>query len=192
MDVSDIDFNKINSLLGYDEKLDESTKEVLLSCEEELKKTMNPLFTYKIFDLSDDEIKKCEFKLVGKSIKEHLKGCSKVAFICATLSSGVDVLIRKKTVTSMAEAHMIDSVASIAIEQVLDKAEEIIMKDYIGCEKTSRFGLGYGDFPITGQKQFLEVLNANNLVGVCVNEASMLTPTKSVTCIIGISEAESD
>ena len=49
-----------------------------------------------------------------------------------------------------------------------------------------RFGLGYGDFPLTGQKQFLDILDAGRRIGVCVNSGMTLVPTKSVTCIIGL------
>ena len=51
--------------------------------------------------------------------------------MCATLSGGVDSLIRKKQIVSMAEAMVTDSLASAVIEQVCDKAEEIILKEYI-------------------------------------------------------------
>ena len=38
------------------------------------------------------------------------------------------------------------------------------MRDYEGYDKTFRYGLGYGDFPITKQKDFLEMLDANRQV----------------------------
>lgn len=46
--------------------------------------------------------------------------------------------------------------------------------------------MGYGDFPLTGQKQFLDILDAGRRIGVCVNSGMTLVPTKSVTCIIGL------
>ena len=81
---------------------------------------------------------------------------------------------------------MIDSLASAAIEQVCDEAEKRILKDFPEYEHTWRFGLGYDDFPLEGQKEFLEILDAPKRIGVCVNESMMLTPTKSVTCVIGL------
>ncbi len=87
----------------------------------------------------------------------------------------------------MAEAMMIDNMASYLVEKACDRAEEIIMEDF-DADKTFRYGLGYGDFPITKQKEFLNLLDASRQVGVHVNEASMLMPTKSVTCLIGIKD----
>ena len=67
-----------------------------------------------------------------------------------------------------------------------DTAEEIILKDFKEYEHTWRFGLGYGDFPLELQGQFLDILDAPKRIGVCVNSSMMLTPTKSVTCVIGL------
>lgn len=185
--TEDIDFKEVLKTLGYeDESLDDSVKELLLICEKELKETINACFVYRVFDYKNEEMIDSGFELEGDTVKEHLKDSEKCICICGTLGSEVDNLIRKKQVTSMAEAMMVDKMASFLTESVLDEAEEIIMRDYEGYDKTFRYGLGYGDFPITKQKDFLEMLDANRQVGVHVNDASMLMPTKSVTCIIGI------
>ena len=73
----------------------------------------------------------------------------------------------------------------IAMLQEIDPEIEIL-KDFPNLEHTWRFGLGYGDFPLTGQRKFLDILDAPKRIGVCVNESLLLTPTKSVTCIIGL------
>lgn len=181
--------NKSEALryLGYKEgNPDEKTKELLLHCENELLNTIKPNYVYKVFDLENDKVVGTNFSLVGNSIKNHLKGCSKVIFLCATLSTDVDKLIRVKQITAMSEAVLIDALASTAIEQVLDRVENIIMEDFKEYEHTWRFGVGYGDFPISLQKDFLEVLDAPKRISVCANESMMLVPTKSVTCVIGL------
>ena len=185
--IEDIDFDEALRYLGYGEKApDSKTKELLLLCESRLKKVVDGKFVYKVFDVMDGQIPTVNFKLEGQAIQRHLKNCEKVIFMCATLSGGVDLLIRKMQITGMAEAMITDSLASAMIEQVCDKAEEVILKDFDGYEHTWRFGLGYDDFPLAYQKQFLEVLDAPKRIGVCVNQSLMLTPTKSVTCGIGL------
>ena len=187
--ISDNDYKEVLKTLGYEnDSLDESVKELLLVCERELKEVINACFVYRVFDYKDETLVDSGFELEGKTIKEHLDGFNKCACLCATLGGEVDTLIRKKQVTSMAEAMMIDNIASFLIEKACDHAEEIIMENFNGCEKTFRYGLGYGDFPIEKQKEFLDMLEASRQVGVHVNEASMLMPTKSVTCLIGIKD----
>lgn len=173
--------------MGYKSKnVDYVTQKLLNDCEKELLNEIEPKFVYKIFDLKDGEIVGADFPLDGESIKKHLEGCSKVIFLCATLSGGADKIIRKNEVISMAKALITDALASAAIEQVCDIAEDIILKDYKGLDKTWRFGIGYGDFLLENQNKFLNILDAYKRVGVCVNNAGIMTPTKTVTCIIGL------
>lgn len=185
--IKDINFDEALRYLGYGGTApDEKTKELLLSCGKQLQNAMEGKFVYKVFDLEEGQIKNSNFILQGQAIQNHLKNCEKVIFMCATLSGGVDLLIRRKQITGMAEAIVTDSLASAMIEQVCDKAEEIMLKDFPEYEHTWRFGLGYDDFPLDCQKQFLEILDAPKRIGVCVNNSMMLTPTKSVTCVIGL------
>ena len=44
----------------------------------------------------------------------------------------------------------------------------------------------YGDFPIEMQPAICEALESNKKIGVFVNESLLLSPSKSVTAIIGI------
>lgn len=185
--IENINVSEALRYLGYGSNVpDKVTKELLSLCVEELQEAMESKFIYRVFELQNGQTPESTFRLEGQAIARHLEGCTKVIFMCATLSSKVDALIRKKQITSMAEAAILDSLASAVIEQVCDKAEEIMLKDFNGYEHTWRFGLGYDDFPLSGQKQFLDILDAPKRIGVCVNAGMMLTPTKSVTCVIGL------
>lgn len=185
--IEDFNIKEALRYLGYGaNEPDQKTRELLLECENELREVIKPIFTYKVFDYKDGKIQNSTYQLEGESIKNHLANCEKVILMCATLSSGVDNLIRKRQIGNMAKAVMIDSMASAIIEQVCDRAEEIMLAEFTDYEHTWRFGLGYGDFPLSGQKKFLELLDAPKRVGVCVNDGMMLTPTKSVTCVIGL------
>lgn len=185
--IDNVNFSEALRYLGYGDNIpDNKTKELLLLCEKRLKESVEAKFVYRVFDLKDGQIPECSFRLEGQAIRKHLKNCTKIIFMCATLSAKTDALIRKMQITGMAEAAVTDSLASAVIEQVCDKAEEIILKDFSGYEHTWRFGPGYDDFPLDGQKKFLDILEAPKRIGVCVNNGMMLTPTKSVTCVIGL------
>ena len=92
----------------------------------------------------------------------------------------------------MAKAVVVDAYASVAIEQVCNKAEEEIMSYLPDRYFTYRFGVGYGDLPLELEKDILDVLQTSKTIGLCVTEANILTPIKSVVCIIGISEYPMD
>lgn len=175
-------------------KPDDGMEQMITEGEKRLLKAMHPRFVYDIFDLEDAEegIRLAATTLVlrGEHIRRHLGGCTKAAILCATLSAEVDKLIRKSEIQNMLEAMILDALANAAIEQVCDGAEWYLSLDTMEYHRTWRFGVGYGDFPLDTQKEFLNILNAQKVIGVCATENSILTPHKSVTCVIGLSRKE--
>ncbi|MGN0575406.1 MAG: vitamin B12 dependent-methionine synthase activation domain-containing protein [Ruminococcus sp.] len=53
--------------------------------------------------------------------------------------------------------------------------------------RTWRYSPGYGDLPLSLQRDILLYLNAMRRIGLTVTEDSLLIPSKSVTAVIGIS-----
>lgn len=161
-------------------------------CEQKLLKVIEPRYLYTAFDISHSDnsiiLENCTLTLTGNDIRNHLNGCEKAVLFCATISSGADKLLRSAQVSNMAEALVLDSLASVAIEQVCDKVEEIIHSAYPNMYFTWRFSPGYGDLPITIQAEFLNALNAPKRIGLTANSSFILTPSKSVTAIIGLSK----
>ena len=184
-----IDKETAERYLGYGtSSADPVTAGLLRKCEAELLLKIQGRYVYKIYDLKEGQPVGCSLHLPGNSIREHLEGCSKALFLCATLSSAVDRLIRKKQIGSMAEAMVTDALASAAVEQVLDGAEAQIFTKHPFREHTWRFSPGYGDLPLEIQGAFLDLLDAPKRIGVCVSTSLLLVPTKSVTAIIGLGE----
>ena len=90
----------------------------------------------------------------------------------------------------MAKALVFDSLASVAVEQACDKVEELLREEYPDYYQTFRFGIGYGDLPISMQEPFLKVLDAGKKIGLNLNKSYMLAPVKSVTAVIGLTKEQ--
>ena len=179
--------------LGYKKNApDERVEELMDECEELVLKTAVPRFIYKKFDFTVNEdgvaFKNTSMVLPGESIKKHLYKCDSAICMAVTISEGIDRQLRVLQLTDMAKALVFDSLASVAVEQACDKVEELLREEYPDYYQTFRFGLGYGDLPISLQGQFLHVLNAPKQIGLNVSSTDMLTPTKSVTAVIGLSK----
>ncbi len=192
-----INKNEAARYLGYKDTLpDVQITKMLLEAETELLKIIQPRYVYKVFDLYEAEgeilLRGAELKLRGDSIKEHLNGCKKAVVMCATISDKVDNLLRKNELSNMLNALIIDALSNAAIEQVCDEVQEIIENEFSDFYLTWRFGVGYGDFPLSTQKELLETLDAPKRIGVCATDSFILVPRKSVTCIIGLSEKETE
>lgn len=163
-------------------------------CEVQVIKAAVPRYTYRVVGVTQKdagvELDGTGLVLKGNSIKEHLKGCDKAALIAVTLSAGIDRLLRIMQASDLAKAVVSDSLASAAIEQVCDKLEAIIKEELPEYNQTFRFGIGYGDLPLSQQGDFLKVLNAPRLIGLNIGKTDMMVPTKSVTAVIGLTTGE--
>ncbi len=160
---------------------DEKMNALLDKCEEKILSVSAVKYLYKQIPIEEGGL------LKGEDIKKHLKGCESAVILCATVGNPVDKLIRSASVEDMSEAVVLDAMASAAVEQVCDKLDDIIAAENPGKYLTHRFSPGYGDYPIELQKLFLQLLDAPRKIGLCASGSSLLTPTKSVTAIIGIS-----
>lgn len=172
----------IRYLGGAGHTPDERMNALLDRCEAELLRLAAPKYLYRVFALPYDEI------LRGEDIRRHLEGCDRAVLLCATLGAQVDRLIRVAQVEDMARAVVLDSLASVAIEQVCRQADALIAAQNPGDFMTFRFSPGYGDYPIDLQKTFLTLLDAPRKIGLSASESCLLTPAKSVTAVLGLSK----
>ena len=69
-------------------------------------------------------------------------------------------------------------------------AVAVIKEELPEYNQTFRFGIGYGDLPLSQQGEFLKILNAPKLIGLNIGKTDMMTPTKSVTAVIGLTTGE--
>lgn len=152
-------------------------------CEERVTRALSPRFLYRRFSLSEPVI-----PLDGSDIKAHLDGCTEAVILCATVGAGVDRLIRALQVEDMAKAVIADAFAGAAVEQVCEYTEKEIKRAASGMFFTWRYSPGYGDFPLETQKPLLDALEAPKKIGLCATDSFMLTPIKSVTAVMGVSE----
>ena len=193
MIINEINRTEAFRYLGIKGAPDSATLQLADECEKMLIAEMTPKFcwTYaEISEYSNNSVKLSGYTLLlaGNDISAHLEGCSGAVLLAATLGNSVDTLLRKMQALDMAKAVILDAMASAAIEQVCDEAEKEIAGKLKKKHFTWRFSPGYGDFPIEVQKDFLLALNAQKVIGLCASASGILTPTKSVTAVIGVHE----
>ncbi|MBQ8967637.1 vitamin B12 dependent-methionine synthase activation domain-containing protein [Ruminococcus sp.] len=189
--------NKSEALryMGYGSTApDEKIMSMMNEVEKTLLQVIKPCCIYHVFDIEarENSVAVCGTALVleGKAITEHLAGCTKCVLMAATLSAHADRVIRRYEATDMTYAVMADFLASAAVEQVCDRADEQVRKEFGEFYQTWRFSPGYGDLPLDIQGSFLDVLQAQKRIGLNATENNILTPRKSVTAVIGLSDHE--
>ena len=178
--------------LGCPGTEDPATLALVEGCSARLLAAARPKWTYRVFGLAvqtDGVRLDCGLLLPGRDLAAHLRGCSRAALLAATLSAPVDALLRRAQAEDLA-AVALDCCATAAVEAVCDLAEAEIRARFPGCSFPFRFSPGYGDLPIELQDPILRLLDAPRRVGLCATDRHILTPRKSVTAVLGISDGE--
>lgn len=126
----------------------------------------------------------------GTDLARHLNGCDGMVLMAATLGSGVDTALRRLCLQDIALGAVADAAASVLLEQVCDQFEAEIRQQITekGLYLTGRYSPGYGDCPLTLQKDFCLALDTVRGIGLCLTPDCLLTPRKSVTAILGTAD----
>ena len=125
----------------------------------------------------------------GSALKKNLEGCNKAVLFAATVGIGIDRLIVKYSGLSPSKALILQAIGAERIEALCDTFNSEMCGKYAkeGLFLRPRFSPGYGDFPLAAQREMFEVLDCPRKIGLSLNESLIMSPSKSVTAIIGIS-----
>ena len=153
--------------LGYGRHaVDEQTLALIDVSFGELDQTTQAKSVYRIFDCKvtgEDQVTIGKMNIKSRSLGKNLRGCKGAVVFGATLGTSVDILMKRYSLTDMAK-----SVVWLR----------------------PRFSPGYGDFDIHHQDDILRMLDTAKKIGLTMTDSYMLTPTKSVTAIIRISDTQ--
>ncbi len=132
-------------------------------------------------------------KTNSKDLIKNLDGCDSVVLFAATVGTGIDRLISKYSRISPAKALVFQALGAERIENLCDRFNREITEIKKNENKFTkpRFSAGYGDFPLCMQKDIIGVLNCSKNIGVTLNDSLTMSPTKSVTAIIGVGSEKS-
>lgn len=129
------------------------------------------------FSLFDSEKK-------SRLLQTRLMGCKRVLIFAATLGLGIDRRILKYASVSPARALLFQAIGAERIESLCDTFCQELMETH--GKAASRFSAGYGDFPLTAQARFFELLDCECAIGLTLTDSLLMTPTKSVTAVVGL------
>ncbi len=164
-----------------DEVLTETLDECLAEC--------TPLLTYKVCwrefpiirnnDLLDIGFIKTDCGL----LKKVFDGCDRYILFAATVGVAFDRLITRYSRLSPAKAVLLQAIGAERIESLCDAFEEDIAA---GRMLRPRVSPGYGDLPLSMQKDIFRALDCPRSIGLTLNDSFLMSPSKSVTAFIGV------
>lgn len=129
-------------------------------------------------------------KVDSQALRRNLAGCDESVLFAATIGLEIDRLIARYAHLSPSRSVMLQAIGAERIEALCDAFEEELIRQ--GCELRPRFSPGYGDVPLDLQRDIFAALDCPKHIGVSLNESLLMSPSKSVTAIIGLSKEKGE
>ena len=127
----------------------------------------------------------------SEALAKNLYGCEYAVVFAATVGIEIDRFIQKYTRTDISKAVWMQAIGAERIETVCDLfCKDIKLREQaFGFHTRPRFSPGYGDLSIFLQQDIVRVLDCYRKIGIALNESLLMTPSKSVTAIIGLGKS---
>ncbi|WP_321972662.1 vitamin B12 dependent-methionine synthase activation domain-containing protein [Paratractidigestivibacter sp.] len=200
-EVTSVDRTEVLRYLGYSgqpmaEELDARVDGVVARCLE----VARPAGVWRVFEVAGREpaedgrpsvqLKGAKLELIGDSMREHMEGAAAVAVMAVTAGMTVEQELRRLSLTDTVEQCIFDAAGTTTVERAADACEASIVAaaHTAGLFTNFRFSPGYGDMPLDTQPVLLAALDAQRKLGITLSKSLLMTPTKSVTAVIGLFE----
>lgn len=177
----------------HEQEPDAQTKQKLHQVMEQLQAASNFTFTQKELPavITGEQLRLPGLMISSAALSAHLKGCARVLLFAATLGAAVDRLMLRLSKSDITGAMMLQACAAALLEHCADNAQADIARQYAqSFVLRPRFSPGYRDFSLLHQRDILTALEAGKRIGLSCTGNHMLTPTKSITAIMGLLPAD--
>ncbi len=119
----------------------------------------------------------------SRDLATALRGCDRAVIFAATVGSSLDRQILRYSATSPSRAVLLQGIGAERIESLCDTFER---EELSGVTHRPRFSPGYGDFSIEAQRDIFALLDPAKWIGLSLTDSLLMSPTKSVSAIIGV------
>ena len=127
-------------------------------------------------------------RIPSKTLAAALADCEELLLFAATVGVEIDRAVARYSRVSPAKALLLQAFGAERIESLCEafiaekgkalRGEHLFLKP--------RVSPGYGDLPLTLQKDIFALLDCPRKIGLTLHDSLLMTPTKSVTAIAGI------
>lgn len=151
------------------------------------KNTLNLLKNTKFEQKTSAKFTFADTSIISHDLLNNLKDSKEIALIAATIGPQVDSYIRRAQLTDPVYASICQATGAMYIEKIVDGLNKEIKNIAHSKGKSTypRYSPGYGDVPLTVQKDFFRLLNCER-IGLTLMDTLIMAPEKSVTAFIGI------
>ena len=168
---------------------DSATEARLLAAYDEVA----PLFTYtvayRLFDVRTEgnTVTLGPIRTSSRTLWGALSCSPRALLLAATVGARFDRLLLREGRLSPARALLFEAIGAERVEALLD-AFEAHMSEALGAPLCRRVSPGYGDLPLSLQREIFPLLDCERRLGLTLSESLLMSPKKSVTAFVGIGQ----
>lgn len=166
--------------------------ELMESCLDEVQGVFSGRVCYSEYPMKafEDSLDLGFCKTESKGLCRALEGCESIILFAATVGVGIDRLIARYSLVSPARSLMLQAIGTERAEALCDIfcREIAAEKAKCGLVTRPRFSPGYGDLPLEMQRDIFAALDCPKHIGVSLGESLLMSPSKSVTAIMGVTK----
>ena len=167
---------------SYDALIDECIKEA------------EPVLCYRVcytilyIEYKDNQLCLGNIAAPYQTIIKAIKDADEVLLFAATVGTPFDRLIQRYAALAPSKALILQAIGAERVESLCDAFCDKMTSELsvLGKCLTPRVSPGYGDIPLTMQRDIFAVLDCPRKIGLTLDESLLMSPSKSVTVIAGI------
>ena len=128
------------------------------------------------------------FAIDSRKVAAWMLGCTGIYLAAVTLGPELDAEVAELSQSGdVTRAFLLNAYGAEAAEALMESLNREITRQVEGrgLTTTKRYSPGYGDWPVTAQRDLLGHLGADR-IGIRLTESCLMIPEKSVSAIIGV------
>ena len=191
--INERDILRYSGFAGQPSQADDSLKDLVAEVIKDLEGAFSYKVCYRRMELDwENDMPLLPFDASSKDLATCLAGSKEVILFAGTIGIGIDRYIAKYQHISPSRALIAQAYGAERVEALCDlfcgQIRDEVKKD--GLYTTPRFSPGYGDLLLKTQKEICSLLDCSRKIGVSLNDSLLMTPSKSVTAIFGLTACE--
>ena len=173
--------------LGYKGEPSEEQVKLVREAMEDMKRLARPQFVARFLELKEndeghlfvDAPLNISYSDLQKLFRN--KNSNSLCILVSTLGPAIDKRTSLLASKDAAKMLLLDACANAYIEEVTNEYQK---KLNLG-EETFRFAPGYGDVPLSVQREIFDFMPEIGRIGITLDESNLMHPFKSMTGFIG-------
>lgn len=129
-------------------------------------------------------------RVASQTIGKAIRDSKQVILFAATVGAPFDRLIARYSRVEPSKALILQAIGAERVESLCDAFCDQMNTELNDTGKclTRRVSPGYGDIPLRLQKEIFAVLDCPRKIGLTLDQSLLMSPSKSVTAIAGITD----